>query len=113
MEFKFREDCRLEILEITGRPSVVMGAVNARALMGACVKQYAKLSVIDRLNELKDTDNEYPWFEGMSVEEILADEALVDSIAAGLVGAWDLDLAEDEHVDNEIAFWIKERSESK
>jgi len=111
MEFKFREDCSMDM--IAGRSSIRIHEVSARALMGECVKQYAKLAVIDRLNELKDTDNEYPWFEGMSVEEILADEALVDSIATGLVGSWDLDLAEDEHVDNEIAFWIKERSESK
>lgn len=108
MEFKFREDCSMDM--IAGRSSIRIHEVSARALMGECVKQYAKLAVIDRLNALKDTDKEYPCFEGMSVPAILADTALVDNIAAGLVGAWDLDLAEDEHVDNEIAFWIKENA---
>lgn len=46
----------------------------------------------------------------MSVAEIQADESLMDNIAAGLVGAWDIDLQEPEHLDNEIGFWIKERS---
>lgn len=110
--FDFRDDGCLQI--IGNEAGVIYLDEEATAkVVGRCVKQYAKISVINRLKSLEDTDKEYPCFEGMSVEEILADAALVDSIAAGLVGAWDLDLAEDEHVDNEIAFWIKERSESK
>lgn len=111
MKFIFRRDGRIEMVE--GRAAVHLSEETSGQLLGDCVKQYAKRSVIERLKSLKDTDKEYPCFEGMSVSAILADTALVDSIAAGLVGAWDLDLADSEHVDDEIAFWIKERSESK
>lgn len=111
MKFICRNDGHIEV--VSGNVFVLLSAEESAHIIDSCVQQYAKRAVVERLKALKDTDKEYPCFEGMSVSEILADTALIDSIAAGLVGSWDLDLAEDEHVDNEIAFWIKERSESK
>lgn len=93
--------------------SILLPVEISTQLIDQCVDQYAKRAVVDRLKLLEDADKEYPCFERMSIAEIQADESLIDNIAAGLVGAWDIDLHEPEHSDNEIAFWIEERSKSK
>lgn len=108
MKFSF---CRDGHIELTNGSTFILLPVEISAqLIEQCVEQYAKRAVIDRLKLLEDADKEYPCFEGMSVAEIQADESLIDNIAAGLVGAWDIDLQEPEHLDDEIGFWIKERS---
>ena len=118
-EAYFQDDGKLYLAKDHKR--VLISEDFSGQIIDVCVREYAKRSLIARLESLKDEDSQYSSYQ-VPVSMILEDDKLLDSIASGLVGAWDLDLADSEHLDNEISFWIEqgveeylknERSESK
>lgn len=104
----FSDDGRL--IMVAGCREWMFSTDDTNYVISACVQEYAKRKVVERLNLIDDDDADLENFYGMHAEDILSDDTLLDAIASGCVGSWDLDLQETEIMDREIQFWTKERS---
>lgn len=108
-EAYFQDDGKLYLAKDHKR--VLISEDFSGQVIEVCVREYAKRSLIAKLESLKDKDPQYSSY-AVPASMILEDKKLLNAIAFGLVGAWERDLDDEDHLDNEISFWIEQMAEA-